>query len=43
VFRRRRRWIDVFDYAPRLQNAASRRGYTADSVSDMAALGVKTL
>ncbi len=43
VFRRLGAWIDVFDYAPRLQNAGAAPRVTPDSVSDMAALGVKTL
>jgi hypothetical protein len=36
-------WVDVFDYAPRLQHAGTEPRVTPDSVSDMAALGVKTL
>jgi hypothetical protein len=36
-------WIDVFDYAPRLQNAGAQPRVTPGSVADMAALGVKTL
>jgi hypothetical protein len=36
-------WIDVFDYAPRLQKAGTALRVTPDSVSDMAALGVRTL
>jgi hypothetical protein len=36
-------WIDVFDYAPRLQAAGATPRVTPDSVSDMAALGVRTL
>jgi hypothetical protein len=43
VFRRLGAWVDVFDYAPRLQNAGTEPRVTPDSVSDMAALGVKTL
>ena len=43
VFRRLGAWIDVFDYAPRLQKAGTTPRITPDSVSDMAALGVKTL
>jgi hypothetical protein len=43
VFRRLGTWVDVFDYAPRLQNAGATPRITPDSVSDMAALGVKTL
>ena len=38
-----RAWIDVFDYAPRLQNAGAAPRITPDSMSDMAALGVRTL
>jgi hypothetical protein len=36
-------WVDAFDYAPRLRNPASPPTVTADSVRDMARLGVKTL
>jgi hypothetical protein len=36
-------WIDVFDYAPRLQAAGATPRITPDSVDDMAALGVRTL
>ena len=36
-------WIDVFDYAPRLQASGARPRITPDSVDDMAALGVRTL
>src|SRR3954471_3844715 len=36
-------WVDVFDYAPRLQNADAEHRVTPDSIEDMAALGVKTL
>jgi hypothetical protein len=36
-------WVDVFDYAPRLQTAGAQPRITPDSVADMAALGVKTL
>ena len=43
VFERLGAWIDVFDYAPRLQQAGDAPRITPDSVSDMAALGVKTL
>ena len=43
VFRRVGAWVDVFDYAPRLQNAGMKPRITPDSVADMAALGVKTL
>ncbi|MDQ1431405.1 MAG: hypothetical protein QOF40_2007 [Actinomycetota bacterium] len=43
VFRRPGAWVDVFDYAPRLQKAGTAPRVTPDSVSDMAALGVKTL
>src|SRR4051794_5596180 len=43
VFRRLGAWVDVFDYAPRLQRAETEPRVTPDSVSDMAALGVKTL
>jgi len=43
VFRRVAAWVDVFDYAPRLQQAGTQPRVTPDSVSDMAALGVKTL
>jgi hypothetical protein len=43
VFRRLGAWIDVFDYAPRLQNAGTAPKVTPDSISDMAALGVRTL
>src|SRR4051794_21270359 len=43
VFRRLGAWVDVFDYAPRLQNAGAEPRVTPDSVADMAALGVKTL
>ena len=43
VFRKLGAWVDVFDYAPRLQNAGMEPRVTPDSVSDMAALGVKTL
>src|SRR6478609_11413406 len=43
VFRRLGAWVDVFDYAPRLQNAGAKPRITPDSISDMAALGVKTL
>src|SRR5690349_21763683 len=43
VFRRLGAWVDVFDYAPRLQHAGAEPRVTPDSVSDMAALGVKTL
>ncbi len=43
VFSRLGAWIDVFDYTPRLQQAGAAPRVTPDSVSDMAALGVKTL
>ena len=43
VFRRLGAWIDVFDYAPRLQSAGAAPRITPDSIGDMAALGVKTL
>src|SRR4051794_30825963 len=43
VFSRLGAWVDVFDYAPRLQNEGDKPRVTPDSVSDMAALGVKTL
>src|SRR6266508_1707735 len=43
VFRRLGAWIDVFDYAPRLQQAGTESRVTPDSIGDMAALGVKTL
>jgi hypothetical protein len=43
VFRQVAAWVDVFDYAPRLQNAEMEPRITPDSVSDMSALGVKTL
>src|SRR3954453_6677099 len=43
VFRRLGAWVDVFDYAPRLQNAGAEPRVTPDSIEDMAALGVKTL
>ncbi len=36
-------WVDVFDYAPRLQHNGDPPSVTADSVADMAALGVRTL
>jgi hypothetical protein len=36
-------WIDVFDYAPRLQTVGTQPRVTPDSVADMAALGVRTL
>ncbi|HEX9467127.1 MAG TPA: hypothetical protein VGA11_01840 [Acidimicrobiia bacterium] len=36
-------WVDVFDYAPRLQHNGDPPAVTADSVADMAALGVRTL
>ena len=36
-------WVDVFDYAPRLQPNGNPPSVTADSVDDMAALGVRTL
>src|SRR3954467_10172143 len=43
AFRRVGAWVDVFDYAPRLQNAGAKPRVTPDSISDMAALGVRTL
>ena len=43
VFERVGAWVDVFDYAPRLQQAGTEPRVTPDSISDMAALGVKTL
>lgn len=43
VFRRLGAWVDVFDYASRLQNGGAVPRITPDSVDDMAALGVKTL
>ncbi len=43
AFRQVGAWVDVFDYAPRLQNAGAKPRVTPDSVADMAALGVKTL
>jgi hypothetical protein len=43
VFRKLGAWVDVFDYAPRLQHAGMQPRVTPDSVADMAALGVKTL
>src|SRR5215218_885804 len=43
VFRRLGAWVDVFDYAPRLQNGEAEPRITPESISDMAALGVKTL
>ncbi len=36
-------WVDVYDYAPRFQPAGAVPAVTADSVDDMARLGVKTL
>ncbi len=43
MFRRLGAWVDVFDYAPRLQKPGAQPRVTPDSISDMAALGVKTL
>lgn len=43
VFERVGAWVDVFDYAARLQQAGTEPRVTPDSISDMAALGVKTL
>jgi hypothetical protein len=43
VFRHLGAWVDVFDYAPRLQREGDTPRVTPDSISDMAALGVKTL
>src|SRR5436309_13325422 len=42
-FRRVAAWIDVFDYAPRLQIAGAKPRVTPDSINDMASLGVRTL
>ena len=36
-------WVDVFDYAPRVQTAGHTPPVTPDSVADMAHLGVRTL
>jgi hypothetical protein len=36
-------WIDVFDYAPRLQSAGNLPRVTPDSMDDVAALGASTL
>jgi hypothetical protein len=36
-------WVDVFDYAPRLQANGALPPFTAASVDDAAALGVRTL
>jgi hypothetical protein len=36
-------WVDAFDYAPRLQANGAIPPVTADSVGDMARLGVRTL
>jgi hypothetical protein len=36
-------WVDAFDYAPRLQQNGNPPPVTADSVDDMAKLGVRTL
>jgi hypothetical protein len=43
VFRRLGAWVDVFDYASRLQRPGQQPKVRPDSISDMAALGVKTL
>src|SRR5436190_24079550 len=43
VFRNVAAWVDVFDYAPRLQKGSVEPRVTPDSIGDMAALGVKTL
>jgi hypothetical protein len=43
VFRNVGAWVDVFDYAPRLQKDGTQPRVTPDAVGDMAALGVKTL
>jgi hypothetical protein len=43
VFRQVGAWVDVFDYAPRLQNAGAEPRITPESLADMSALGVKTL
>jgi hypothetical protein len=36
-------WVDVFDYAPRLQQNGAVPPFTPDAVDDAAALGVRTL
>jgi hypothetical protein len=36
-------WVDVFDYAPRLQQNGALPPFTPDAVDDVAALGVRTL
>ena len=36
-------WVDVFDYAPRLQSAGNPPRVTPDSMDDLAALGARTL
>jgi hypothetical protein len=36
-------WVDVFDYAPRLQSQDNPPRVSADSVADMAKLGARTL
>jgi hypothetical protein len=36
-------WVDVFDYAPRLQSGAATPRVTVDSIDDMASLGTRTL
>ncbi|MET0628183.1 MAG: hypothetical protein ABW033_06985 [Acidimicrobiia bacterium] len=36
-------WVDVFDYAPRLQSAGATPRVTVDSIDDMANLGARTL
>lgn len=36
-------WVDVFDYAPRLQTNGALPPFTPAAVDDMAALGVRTL
>jgi hypothetical protein len=43
VFRKLGVWVDVFDYAPRLQQPGTQPRVTPASISDMASLGVKTL
>jgi hypothetical protein len=42
-FRRLGAWVDVFDYAPRLQRVGQEPRVTPDAIGDMAALGVQTL
>jgi hypothetical protein len=43
VFRQLGAWVDVFDYAPRLQRPGEEPKVRPASIGDMAALGVKTL